>query len=121
MDQRVRAIMDLIERNLHETVSVRQFADHVRLSPSRFRELFKKETGTSVLKYRRQLQLRRAKQLLESTFLSVKEVAGRVGITDVSHFVRDFTKAYRVTPGRYPHRHFKAASKPSLQRKWRSG
>jgi AraC-like DNA-binding protein len=42
--------------------------------------------------------LEKAKYLLESSFLSVKEITYRVGINDESHFVRDFKKAYGNAP-----------------------
>jgi transcriptional regulator GlxA family with amidase domain len=42
-----------------------------------------------------------AKQLLETTFMSVKEVMFAVGINDLSHFVRDFSKRYGKTPAKY--------------------
>lgn len=45
--------------------------------------------------------MERAKHLLETSFLSVKEIGHLVGLNDESHFVRDFKKAYGVPPKRY--------------------
>jgi AraC-like DNA-binding protein len=45
--------------------------------------------------------MRKAKKLLEFTFLNVKEVMNRVGAYDASHFVRDFKRTYGVTPAQY--------------------
>jgi transcriptional regulator GlxA family with amidase domain len=70
----------------------------LNLSPSRFHYLFKSEMGTSPTQYLRAIRLREAKSLLESTFLSVKQVMIRVGIGDGSHFARDFKHAYGLTP-----------------------
>src|SRR2546427_11096997 len=98
--------------NLHRKITPVEIARSVRLSPSRLRELFKKETGTSLARYRRDLRLERAKHLLETTFLSVKEVAATVGIDELSHFVRNFERAYRMTPARYAERHRKTAHQP---------
>jgi AraC-like DNA-binding protein len=42
-----------------------------------------------------------AKRLLETTFLSVKQVMTEVGATDESHFVRDFKAHYGVSPTRF--------------------
>ena len=70
----------------------------VNLSPSRLRQLFKQETGTSLMRYLRNLRMERAKELLETTLLTVKKVAARSGISSVSHFVRDFQTAYGHTP-----------------------
>jgi hypothetical protein len=45
--------------------------------------------------------MERAKNLLESSFLSVKEIAYRVGMNDESHFVRDFKATYGSSPSCY--------------------
>ena len=45
--------------------------------------------------------MERAKELLETSFLSVKEIAHRVGLNDESHFVRDFKMIYGLTPISY--------------------
>jgi len=41
-------------------------------------------------KFLRVLRLERAKELLETSYLSVKQVMVQVGVTDGSHFVRNF-------------------------------
>jgi transcriptional regulator GlxA family with amidase domain len=42
-----------------------------------------------------------AKILLESSFLSVKQIMTEVGIRDESHFVKDFYATYGLSPTRY--------------------
>ena len=112
MDQRVRAVIAFMNANLHRKLTPIEIAQTLRLSPAHLRELFKDETGTSLAQYLKELRLQRAKHLLETTFLSVKEVAGSVGIDGVSHFVRDFEKKYGATPARHAERHRKAAQIP---------
>lgn len=45
--------------------------------------------------------MERAGHLLETSFLSIKEVAHAVGINDGSHFARDFKTIHGVTPTQY--------------------
>ncbi len=73
----------------------------VNLSAARLRELFKQETGLSPIQYLRRLRAERAAYLLQTSFLSVKEVAFHTGSGDVSHFVRNFKKEYGVTPRKF--------------------
>ena len=113
MDQRVDAAIAFMNANLHRRLITVEIAQAVRLSPAHLRELFKRETGESPTRYRKQLQLERAKDLLETTFLSVKEVAASVGIDGVSHFVRDFEKKYGATPSRYAAR-YRGADEPTV-------
>ena len=55
--------------------------------------------------------MERAKDLLESSFLSVKEIAFQVGLNDESHFVRDFKSTYGYSPALYRSQ-FKNNSRP---------
>lgn len=112
MDQRVGAAIAFMKMNLHRKLSLSEIAESVNLSPSHLRSLFKTETGTSIVPYLKQLRLECARHLLESTFLSVKQVASSVGLNGVSHFVRDFAKTYRRTPARYARCYRKVSQTP---------
>lgn len=111
MDQRVGNVIAVMKANLHRQIPVSEMASSVQLSPSHLRHLFKNETGTSLARYLRDLRLAQAKELLETAFLSVKQVATKVGINDVSHFVRNFKEAYGVTPFQYPARYCRATQR----------
>jgi transcriptional regulator GlxA family with amidase domain len=105
MDRRVEAAIAFMNANLHRGLRPVEIAQSVHLSPSRLRQLFKAEAGRPLGRYLRELRLKRARHLLETTFLSVKEVASSVGLNGVSHFVRDFETTYRMTPARYAEAH----------------
>lgn len=104
MEHRVRQAIALAEESLHKGWSPAKLAASVNLSPSRLHQLFKEETGLPPARYLRQLRMRRAKELLETTHLSVKQVMAGVGVSDESHFVRDFKKTCGLTPARYRER-----------------
>lgn len=55
----------------------------------------------SVGQYFKAQRIQKARELLETTSLSVKEIAARVGIQDQSHFTRDFKRGHRLTPSQY--------------------
>jgi transcriptional regulator GlxA family with amidase domain len=101
MDRRVKKVVALIEENLHRTLLVNELSHSVNLSPSRLRYLFKAEIGMSLARYIKSLRLQRAKTLLETSFLNVKEITIRVGAKDESRFVQDFKKAFGLTPAQY--------------------
>src|SRR5829696_3131345 len=104
MEHRVRQVIALAEDSLHKGWSPAKLAAMVNLSPSRLHQLFREATGLPPARYLRQLRMRRAKELLETTHLSVKQVMAGVGVTDESHFVRDFKKCCGLTPARYRER-----------------
>jgi transcriptional regulator GlxA family with amidase domain len=101
VDIRIQIVLSLIERDIHLTKEPRKMADEVRLSLSRFYDLFRQETGTVPARYLRALRFQKAQELLVNSYLSVKEIANAVGIHDVSHFVRDFQKIYGISPRRF--------------------
>ena len=90
-------------------LSLAEFAQSVNLSVWRLCHIFKSDVGMPPIRYLRLLRMERAKGLLESSFLSVKEIAYQVGLNDESHFVRDFKAAYGFSPALY-RTHFKNKS-----------
>ena len=101
MDRRVKLAIVEIEGDLARAWDVVQLALLVNLSPSRFRHLFKEETGQSVNQYLRELRLKRAEFLLRTTFLTIKEVSLETGQKSSSHFIQYFKNKYGLTPSLY--------------------
>jgi AraC family transcriptional regulator of arabinose operon len=101
MDQRVQIALGLMREDLRRELSADKLAEAVNLSPSRFRHIFKAETRTSPARYLHLLRLEHARELLETSLLSVKQVMSSVGIADRSHFDREFKRAYGLTPVQY--------------------
>ena len=101
MDPRIEKIKQLMRDNVQREWSLLELAQSVNLSIWRLSHIFVSEVGTSPMQYLRQLRMDRAKYLLETSFLSVKEIAHQVGLNDESHFVRDFKKMHGDAPTRY--------------------
>jgi AraC family transcriptional regulator of arabinose operon len=101
MDPRLQIVIALMKRELHRDLSLNELASAVNLSLSRLHHLFKAETGTTPAQYLRLLRMEHARKLLESSFLSVKQIVASVGGRDRSHFEREFKKQYGLTPTQY--------------------
>ncbi len=108
MDQRIQFVLTLMEERLHGDLSPEEMAQFVNLSSSRFRHLFKTETGVSFVQYLKSLRMQKAKELIETTFLSMKQVMSKVGIHDKRHFAEGFKKIYGLTPAQYKSRYIRA-------------
>ena len=91
----------LIECNLHDQLAIEELARMVNLSPGRLAHLFKSEMDISIQQYLTQLRLAKAKDQLETSFLSVKEIAASVGFPSVTRFVGCFKSSIGATPAQY--------------------
>lgn len=101
MDPRIQQVLMQMNANLHRELSIGKIAQSVNLSSWRLPHLFKAEIGVSPGKYLKRLRMQKAQSLLETAFLTDKEIMLHAGINDGSHFIRDFKRAYGVTPIRY--------------------
>ena len=98
-DPRVAAVLAAIDKHPH--VDICTLADLVNLSPGRLRHLFKQAMATPLATHLKDRRLQRGRVLLETTFLSVKQVAAASGFNDADHFVREFRKLFALPPGEY--------------------
>jgi AraC family transcriptional activator of mtrCDE len=71
------------------------------LSRSGFMTRFATVLGTSPMTVLRELRMRRAAEILETSTLSVGQIAHEVGYASSSSFARVFRQAYQVDPTEY--------------------
>ncbi len=101
MDRRVQITISTIEEKLSRKFEIEQLARQANISVSHLRHVFKFETGVTPTQYVKRVRMQQAELLLQTTFLSVKEVMNRVGITNESYFSHEFKKTYGVPPSQY--------------------
>ena len=101
MDRRIELIISRFKKDPAAPWDIPTLALLVNLSPSRFRHLFKQETGTTSAQYLKDMRLVKAEKMLRTTFLSIKQILKQVGIASNAHFVRDFRRKYGTTPTAY--------------------
>lgn len=104
MDYRIERILEFIAKNLHKPLRLHELASSVNLSPWRVSHLFHSETGLSLREYVKRLRLEKTKESLETTFLRVKEIAALAGYGSAAQLIRDFRKAFGITPLEYRRR-----------------
>ncbi|MFH1760852.1 MAG: AraC family transcriptional regulator, partial [bacterium] len=90
--------MEKINQDISAQIKVEDLARHLNITRKSCFALFKKHTGTSVIKYVLDIRMKKAKELLESTYLSISEVQYKVGFNDSSYFSRSFKKWFGTTP-----------------------
>lgn len=97
---RVRATM---QEHIHGQLSLDMLAASVNVSKYHFIKKFKAWSGQSPIQYFIHMKVQRACYLLDSTTMSVKEVASALGYDDVYYFSRQFKKVVGLAPSSYRH------------------
>lgn len=97
--ERIRKVLQIIESTT--PCSIHDLAVECKLSPSRLEHWFKQQTGICLGQLLTEQRLRRAADLLEHSYMSVKEVACLVGYQHASSFVRAFEHFCGQSPGCY--------------------
>lgn len=90
-----------MDAHLFEPLSVGQIAAVANLSPSHFSRLFRSTTGFSPHEYIMLHRIDEAKALLQSTDLSVKEIAFRVGYRSEVNFIMAFSDKTGLSPTQF--------------------
>ena len=72
-----------------------------KTSPNNLLRLFKAATGESPIDYLIKVRLRRAAELLDSTNLSIAEIAFECGFSDSNYFSKKFRSFYQTPPRKY--------------------
>ncbi|MBQ8463836.1 MAG: helix-turn-helix domain-containing protein [Prevotella sp.] len=87
-----------IRESLESALTIQQVAEELGVSYSNFRKLFKEHTGLSPAIYQQALKLQRAKEMLTTTDMSIKEIAYRLNFDSPDYFSAKF----KAKTGRKP-------------------
>ena len=82
-------------------LSIPDVAKKCCISESGLRREFKKVLGISPLKYRNTLKLKQAAHMLESTDMSIAQIADFLHFFDTAHFCKLFKSYYKMSPRQY--------------------
>lgn len=93
--------MEYLSRHYADSIQCDDMAARAYLSPTYFSRIFKKETGKTIIEALQDIRIEKACALLNSTALSVAEIASQVGYDDMKHFYKLFERKHSLTPGQY--------------------
>lgn len=99
-------IKEYIRLNLKENVTVSEIADHYGYNVDYIGKLFKANFGLNLKKYIALQRLNLAKDLLLTTMLSVKQIAGEIGYEDENAFVKFFVYHEKMSPTVFRNNYF---------------
>ncbi len=94
-------VFDYIEQRYAQSISLKDVARGVALSPGYLTTVVRRRTGRTVQEWITARRLSEARRLLVTTDLAVADIARRVGYEDPAYFVRTFRRAHGTTPLRW--------------------
>jgi transcriptional regulator GlxA family with amidase domain len=100
-DMAVRRAQEFIHVRDGHGISLVSLAAAARLERRTLLRRFRGATGMAPIEYCRAVRLARARELLESGRMPLKEIAGCLGYVDLSSFARAFRRAHGSPPGAF--------------------
>lgn len=97
----VSSVKSLLQSSLEEDISVREMAKKLGVSMYYMCHLFKKQTGITIIDYKNELKIIKAKNLLVNTDKKITEIAQECGFGSDSYFGKVFMEHEQVSPSQY--------------------
>ena len=94
-------VLKFLDENYARPVTVEEIASALYFSPNYVRNIFKEQTGRTILDYLTEVRMNRAKELLRDRALRVRQVSAMVGYESVSYFCTVFARTFGRSPNDY--------------------
>jgi AraC-like DNA-binding protein len=107
-----------LQENFQREITRKSVADHFRLAPNHVSRLFRKEGLMNFNDYLNVVRVNRARFMLQTYEMTLKEIAAKCGYRDTAYFCRVFKKMSKATPTQYRSQH--SAAKAGHPHKKRS-
>lgn len=104
MPPKIRDTLKLIEDRLDRPIYVEELAAEVQISRRHLLNLFRRFVGATVAEYLQKRRLERALVLLKNSQLTIKAIAGEVGVGDLQLFNKLVRRGTGLSPRAYRQR-----------------
>ena len=94
-------IIEYLNNHIYETVHIKDLENEFHYNKSYLFNVFKKQTGHTISSYFNHLKIEKAKQLLNSSKLSIKDVSIKLSFDTPSYFCKVFKNIVGITPFKY--------------------
>ena len=101
IDKTASVSIEFINQHFYENIDIKTLADMEHYSVTYYSEWFKRSMGVTVTEYIRNLRIKKAKELLENTDLSVLAIAQIIGYEYNSSFTRSFKECENISPAQF--------------------
>jgi AraC-like DNA-binding protein len=100
-----RIVEDSLSGPLPANLKIKEIADRCGISAGHFARVFRQSFGKSFHQQVMHIRIERAKNLLQSSPLSLGEIAQKSGYADQATFTASFARVVSTSPGRFRRQH----------------
>lgn len=97
----IQLLKEFIEKNMHRELTIKEMASAIYRSRDYTNKLVKSYYNVSLYTYYINLRIEKAKNLLQHTSLSIREISERLGYQNSQYFSKQFRHVTGVTPTYY--------------------
>lgn len=97
----VLEIKKIIKNEYMNDIGLDEISEKVCLTSSYVSFIFKKETGSTLIKYLTDYRMKQAKELLENSNMKIVDIGKACGYSNQSYFNKLFKNYYGITPKQY--------------------
>lgn len=97
----LKRVCNFIKENYHKDLSLNDIASSIHLTKNYFANLFKEETGKTVMEHLTDIRMQKARSLLKNTDLKIYEITKKVGYNNYNYFACVFKKMNGCSPNEY--------------------
>ncbi|CUS25573.1 transcriptional regulator, AraC family [Paucilactobacillus oligofermentans DSM 15707 = LMG 22743] len=94
-------ILNWITTHIEDSLNVTDIADKFDITPEYLTHLFNKYQNVSTIKFINQMKISKAKDLLITTNLSIKQIALYLNFQNIKYFMRLFKQETSLTPTKF--------------------
>lgn len=101
INETIVEITKYIDENYTSDITLEDVAGQFFITPQYLSKLFKENTGKNFSEYIISMRLTKAKELLDTTNMSIKDISYNIGYNDPNYFSRLFKKEMGISPSEY--------------------
>lgn len=91
----------MMRKDSEDNSTPEHIAKSLNISYSWFRRIFKQYTGFSPAQYQNEIKIQKSKELLNTSSMSIKEIAYKLNFLNASYFVTFFKSKVGISPTNY--------------------
>ncbi|HIW33115.1 MAG TPA: helix-turn-helix transcriptional regulator [Candidatus Paenibacillus intestinavium] len=101
-DRLYSAMLEYVAENYMDyNLSLSMVAEKLSLTPSYVTRYFKNKNGLPLMQFVSKVRIDKAKEMLENSNLTIKEIVEQIGFVDENNFSRAFRKREGISPSKY--------------------